>query len=152
MIIPGVRISSLEGLSGPVYERLFTGHVTLPQRHVELGLPPLVILAELRVAVAFRAIGAILLPQEPQRHVLATQLLVDPPHIRQGPRRLEDFGCFRKEQRLKLVLFQPLRKGPTKTGLPHTQQVVRHRRVRQTTTPGDLPVAQSSLVLEAQNL
>src|ERR1700682_1887356 len=61
----------------PIDEYLLAGFVLLSQHHVELGSPPLVQLAEPRVAVAVRVPLPVLLPQQLQGQMfMLAQLLV----------------------------------------------------------------------------
>jgi len=70
------RIDDRHRVAGPVDEQLVAGHVRLPHDRRQT-LPPFTVkLAEARVAVAVRALAAMLLPQDHQRHAASLQLLV----------------------------------------------------------------------------
>ncbi len=65
--------------AGEVDKQLLAGAVNLTHRALQAFRERLVVLAELRIAVGLpvRELGLVLLPQQRQRHALATQLLVD---------------------------------------------------------------------------
>ena len=55
--------------SGPVHEQLFAGPMLLAQDNILRVLPSAVQLAEAAVAIAFRFLGAVLLPEQLQREM-----------------------------------------------------------------------------------
>src|ERR1700693_2903625 len=75
--------------AGPIDKHLLAGLVLLPENHVELRTPPLVQLAESRVAITVRLGLPVFLPQQLQSHVLtAPQLLVDRGEVGLHTRRI----------------------------------------------------------------
>ncbi len=80
---PGA-VGEADGGAGVVDEQLFTGAVHLAHRALQLLGKAAVVLAELGVAVGLLTgvVGAVLLPQQHQRHTLAAQLLVQAAIVR----------------------------------------------------------------------
>ena len=79
--LPGHRVDDVDGVAGPVDEQLVAGHVRLPHDRRLALAPSAVQLAELRVAVAVRAFGPMLLPQDRERHAAPLQLGVHLPPV-----------------------------------------------------------------------
>ena len=77
-------IGEADGRAGIVDEQFLAGAMNLAHGPLELPGELPVILAELRVAVGVpvRVVGAVLFPQQHQRHALAPQFLMQPAVIR----------------------------------------------------------------------
>ena len=75
--LSGAPIHYLCRLTGIVYEQLFAGTVFLTHHHIKLSGPGAVLITEPAVLKALGMDGFVLVPQQRERHTLATQLPMD---------------------------------------------------------------------------
>ena len=137
-------------LAREVDEGLFAGAVHLPHRGPQPPRPLPVDLAELGVAVAARMDAGVLLPEQLQRDTVPLELAVDIRAVRQGP--IAHGRRTRKQVGLERSVVLLRRQRPADPARGRLSQIAGNR----TRTDGaglrDLPVGQSLLVLESQNL
>jgi hypothetical protein len=81
----GVRIDNAELRARVVDEQLLAGRERLAQRDRQRCRPAFVVLTKPAVAVAFRFTHLVLVPEQIERHVLATQFAVDLHPLRHRP-------------------------------------------------------------------
>ena len=86
---PGRRIEYRHRVAGPVDEQLLAGNMRLPHRRRDALPPVAVALAEPAVGVALGVLGAILLPEQSQRHAAPLQLRMDVRPVRLDARRAD---------------------------------------------------------------
>jgi len=124
--LPGAPVHHRHRLPGIVHEQFLARHIVLAQHRLQGTLPAPVELTELAVLIAVGVGRPILLPEQPQGHPFAAQLLVDRRPLRQGA----PAGGFRRgriQQPLQLLLVHPLRQGPAQPRCFRPQQGISHR-------------------------
>jgi len=142
--LPGAPVHHRHRLAGVVYEKPFAGHIVLAQHRLQGALPAPVELAELAILIAVGVSRPVLLPEQPQGHTFAAQLLVDRRPLRPGTltRRVRRRW---EEQRLQRFLVHPLRQRPAQPRGLCPQQAVSHRRLALAATHRNRPVREPRL-------
>ena len=128
--LSGQAVDHLQGRAGIVDEQPLAGDMGLPHGRRQPRLPGAVEVAETTVAVAVGVRGAVLLPEQLQRHALPAQLAMDRPPIGLRPSRL-DLGQRRrgrKQPRLQRRIGNALGQRPGDVGRPRPLQKIDNRR------------------------
>ena len=134
----------------PIDEQLLAGGMRLPHRRRH-GLAPIPIeVAEATIAVAVDMIGAVLLPQQLQRHTPPLQLLVNVVPIRLGSCRCGLERRRREQAPLQLRIIHLLWHRPGDADHTGTPQILGNRRPAHAHRHGNLPLAQAERVLQSQ--
>ena len=115
--LAGRSVDHRERRAGVIDEQALAGDVVLPHGRRQPRLPGAVELAETAIAVAVGVDGAMLLPQQLQRHPWPAQLAVDCRPVRPRSTILGRRGR-RIEPALQLFVRQPFRQRPGQAGTP----------------------------------
>ena len=147
--LAAMAIDHLDGGAAVVDKRLLAGTVLLAHAALLLRPPLAVELAETAVAIGPLLMpGHILGPKQLQGHPLALELLVDLKVVRLDEARRLLLGW--EQQGLEADFVHPLGQGPGDTLGPGKADVLADRALGELAGAGDLLVAESGLVLEAQ--
>ena len=151
--LAGPPVDDLDRLAGIVDEQALAGRVRLPHGRRQPALPGAVELAPAAVAIAVRFGGAVLLPQQHERHAGPAQLAVDmgPVRLRLPPEALlaAPAGI---EHRLQHAFAQRLRQRPSKPRRSKTVEGESHGAAGNAERARDRPVAGTTGMLQAQDL
>ena len=151
--LPGPPVDDLDRLAGIVDEQPLAGRVRLAHGRRQPALPGPVELAPAAVGIAVRFSGAVLLPQQHERHAGPAQLAVDmgPVRLRLPPEALlaARAGI---EHRLQHALAQRLRQRPGKPRRGKTVEGESHGAAGNAERARDRPVAGTTGMLQAQDL
>lgn len=150
--VGAAAVGERDGGAGVINEQLLAGAVDLTHRALELSGEAAVVLAQLRVAVglAIGIVGAMLLPQEHQRHTLAAQFLVQVAVVRL---HVLSRAFWRNEQApLQRRLINPLDRSPIQARRCGQAKVLGHGSLRHAQCSRDLPVRQMGVELQTQDI
>ena len=151
--LAGPPVDDLDRLAGIVDEQPLAGRVRLPHGRRQPALPGPVELAPAAVGIAVRLSGAVLLPQQHERHAGPAQLAVDmgPVRLRLPPEALlaARAGI---EHRLQHALAQRLRQRPGKPRRGKAFEGESHGAAGNAERARDRPVARTAGMLQAQDL
>ena len=148
--VGAAAVGERDGGAGVIDEQLLAGAVDLAHRALELPGEAAVIFAELRVAVglAIGIVGAVLLPQEHQRHALAAQFLVQVAVV--GLDVLSRTFWRNKQAPLQRRLINALDRRPIQARRCGQAKVLGHGSLRHPQCSSDLPVRQLGVELQTQ--
>ena len=126
---PGRRIKHRDGVARPVDEQLLAGKMRLPHRRRDALPPVAVALAEPAVGVALGVLGAILLPEQSQRHARAASAphgcATSPDRCAPQTNRIRR----RKQPPLQLGIIDRVRDRPAETRHRRPTHVLADRRL-----------------------
>ena len=146
------RIDDRHRVASPIDKQLVARHVRLPHRRCEASSPFAVKLAEAGISVTLDVLGAMLLPQDHQRHAATLEFLVNRRPVGQRLRRaLVESG--RREQPPLQVgvgdLWRDRPRDPDHLGAAH---VLGDRRLADTCCLAHLTDAEPKLMRQPQHL
>ena len=146
------RIKNRHGVAGPVDEQLLAGNMRLAHRRRDALAPVAVPLAEPTVGVALGVLGAILLPEQSQRHTAPLQLRMNVRPVRLGARRARRRSRRRKQPPLQLGIFDLVRDRPAETRHGSPAHVLADRRLADPRRRANKPPAHPQRVRQTQRL
>ena len=149
--LAGIGVNHLAGAAGEIDEHPLAGNVDLAHRRLQPAGPGPVEIAEPRIAEAVGAAGAVLLPQQRQRHIGTAQLAMHPAPI--GHRALigRDARGRREQQRFEPRVVEILGQWPGEAGGACPAQIARHRALAQPKAAGRCPLRQPAFKAQSQN-
>ena len=134
-------IDDLHTVSAVVDERLLSRTVRLPHAQIHCAGKLPIELTIPAVAIPLGMLLPVLLPQQLQRHMLATKLGVNMHPVRAGS--FVDLRFLsRKQQSLNRLVVHPLDFGPTQRCTLGSQQIVMHRRLLHVRSHGYLTLTE----------
>src|SRR5674476_44443 len=129
LLLASCRIKNRHGVAGPVDEQLLASKMRLAHRRRD-ALPPFAVpFAEPAVGVALGMLGAILLPEQSQRHAAPLQLRMNVRPVRLGACRARRRIRRRKQPPLQLGIIDLVQDRPAETRHGRTTHVLADRRL-----------------------
>ena len=149
--LAGSGVDHLGGAAGEIDEHPLAGEVDLAHRRLQPPGPGPVEIAEPGIAEPVSGAGAVLLPQQRQRHVRTAQLAMHPAPI--GHRALIGGGSGgrREQQRFEPRLVEVLGQRPGDTGGASPAQITRYRALAQPEASSHRTLRQPALKAQSQN-
>ena len=149
--LPGLAVDDRHRLPGVVDEQLLASAMLLAHHQVEFPGPGPILVAEPAVLEPLRVQRLVFLPQQRQRHVLASQL---PVHL--APHRQRARRAARRRRRIQppfqTGVVERLGHGPTEPGHLGPPQVIAYGRRRRPQAAGNRPDAQRRGEVQPQHL
>jgi len=111
-LLAGLRIDQVRARAGEIDEQLLARAMHLAHRRLERPRPPAIPVTKLAVGIPARVLGAILHPQQRERHARFLQLLVELRPLRDDPVADGRNGGSRKQARFQRGVIQIVGQGP----------------------------------------
>jgi hypothetical protein len=147
----GIGVEHLAGAAGEIDEHALAGDMDLTHRRLQPTGPGPVEIAVPGIAEAVGGAGAVLLPQQRQRHIGTAQLAVHPAPIGHRPLIRRCSGGRRKEQRFEPRVVEILGQRPGYADRPCPAQITADRPLAQPEAAGNRPLRQPTLKAQSQN-
>jgi hypothetical protein len=149
--LAGKAINDLAGAAGEVDKQLLARDMGLAHRRFQPACPGAVQVAEPGIAEAVRRAGAVLLPQQRQRHIGTAQLAMHPGPIGHWALIRRDVRRRWEQHRLQLHVVEIVRQRPDDASSARSAQIPAYRSLAQPQALGDRPLRQLARMPQPQN-